>query len=67
MRSFCKAILLLGFALFLLPGTSKAIHVMGVFNTYPKEGYRRITSLLLYALAHAVMPQNDSYQMSVKP
>ena len=67
MRSFYKAILLLGLALFLLPGSSKATHVMGVFNTYLKESYRQITSLLLYASTYAVMPQNDSCQMSVKP
>ena len=66
MRSFYKAILLLGLALFLLPGTIRVTHVMGVFNTYLKEGYRQITSLLLYALAHAVMPQNDSCQMFVR-
>jgi hypothetical protein len=57
MRSFYKAILLLGLALFLLPGTIRVTHVMGVFNTYLKEGYRQ----------NAVMPQNDSCQMSVKP
>ena len=38
MRSFYKAILLLGLALFLLPGTSKATHVMGSDITWDNIG-----------------------------